>query len=98
LIKKSYDPIPVNNSFPNKQLAAIKVTSWESPLYVDYANFIISKYFPPTFTAQQRRKLLYDLRHYFWDDPHLYKEGVGWYYAKMCSRVWATRDIEKMAW
>jgi hypothetical protein len=27
LIKKSYDPIPVNNSFPNKQLAAIKVTS-----------------------------------------------------------------------
>ena len=19
---------------------------------------------------------MYDLRHYFWDDPHLYKEGV----------------------
>ncbi|KAK1682015.1 hypothetical protein QYE76_042863 [Lolium multiflorum] len=26
--------------------------------------------------AQQRRKFFYDLRHYFWDDPHLYKEGV----------------------
>ena len=35
-----------------------------------------SKYLPPTFTAQQRRKFFYDLRHYFWDDPHLYKEGV----------------------
>jgi hypothetical protein len=27
----------------------------------------------PTFIAQQRRKFFYDLRHYFWDDPHLYK-------------------------
>ena len=22
------------------------------------------------------KKIFYDLRHYFWDDPHLYKEGV----------------------
>jgi hypothetical protein len=69
----SFDPVPVNDSFPNEQLAAIKVTSQESPWYADYANFIVSKYLPPTFTAQQRRKLFYDLRSYFWDDPHLYK-------------------------
>jgi hypothetical protein len=31
---------------------------------------------PPTFIAQQRRKFFYDFRHYVWDDPHLYKEGV----------------------
>jgi hypothetical protein len=61
----SYDPIPENDSFPNEQLATIKVTSRESPLYADYANFIVSKYLPPTFTAQQRRKFFYDLRHYF---------------------------------
>ncbi|KAK1601636.1 hypothetical protein QYE76_026938, partial [Lolium multiflorum] len=53
----AYDPVPVNDSFPNEQLAVIK-------------------YLPPTFPAQQRRKFFYDLRHYFWDDPHLYKEGV----------------------
>jgi hypothetical protein len=68
----SFDPISVNDSFPNEQLAAIKVTSRESPWYAGYANFIVSKYLPPTFTAQQRRKIFYDLRHYFWDDPHLY--------------------------
>ncbi|KAK1599267.1 hypothetical protein QYE76_008186, partial [Lolium multiflorum] len=72
----AYDPVPVNDSFPNEQLAVIKVSSRESPWYEDYANFIVSKYLPPTFSAQQRRKFFYDLRHYFWDDPHLYKEGV----------------------
>jgi hypothetical protein len=76
LENSSFDPIPVNDSFPNEQLASINVTSREDPWYADYANFIVSKYLPPTFTAQKRRKFFFDLRHYFWDDPYLYKEGV----------------------
>jgi hypothetical protein len=83
----SYDHIPVNDSFPNERLVAIKVTSRESPWYADYANFIVSKYLPPSFTAQQKRKFFNDLRDYFWDDPHLYKRRSRWYYAKMCSRI-----------
>ncbi|KAK1617713.1 hypothetical protein QYE76_023230 [Lolium multiflorum] len=39
----TYDPVPVNDSFPNEQLAVIKVSSRESPWYADYANFIVSK-------------------------------------------------------
>ncbi|KAK1626658.1 hypothetical protein QYE76_000973 [Lolium multiflorum] len=61
----AYDHVPVNDSFPNEQLAVIKVSSRDSPWYADYANFIVSKYLPPTFSAQQRRKFFYDLRHYF---------------------------------
>jgi hypothetical protein len=72
----SFDPIPVNDSFPNAQLASINVTSRELLWYADYANFIVSKYLPPTFTAQQKKEFFYDLRHYFWDDPHLYTERV----------------------
>src|SRR5664279_363541 len=71
-----HDPIPVNDSFPDEQLAAVKVNSRESPWFADYANFIVSKFLPHNFTYQQRKKFFYDLRHYFWDDPHLYKEGV----------------------
>ena len=26
--------------------------------------------------TNKRKKIFHDLRHYFWDDPHLYKEGV----------------------
>ena len=38
--------------------------------------YIVAKFIPPSFTYQQNKKFFYDLRHYFSDDPHLYKEGV----------------------
>jgi hypothetical protein len=31
---------------------------------------------PPQFNSQQRNKIFYVLRHYFWDDPFLYKKDV----------------------
>ena len=47
----SFDLMPVNDSFRNEQLAAIRVSPHESPWYADYANFIVSKYLTPTFTS-----------------------------------------------
>jgi hypothetical protein len=47
-----------------------------SPWFADYANFLVGKVMPPQFNSQQRKKFFYDLRHYFWDDPFLYKKGV----------------------
>ena len=49
------DPQPINDSFPDEQLAAINVshnTCW----YADCANYIIAKYLPPSFTYQQKKK------------------------------------------
>ena len=69
------DPLPINDSFPDEQLNVIS-TSRSTPWYADYANYIVAKFISPSFTYQQKKKFFYDLRHYFWDDPHLYKEGV----------------------
>ena len=69
------EPLPIDDSFPDEQLAAINVAH-NTPWYADYASYIVAKYLPPSFTYQQKKKFFYDLRHYFWDDPHLYKEGV----------------------
>ena len=71
-----HEPIPVNDSFPDEQLAVLRVQSLSGPWYANYANFIVAKFLPPGLTFQQRRKFFHDLRHYFWDDPHLYKEGA----------------------
>ena len=57
------DPIPINDSFPDEQLAVINTSSHDNPWYADYANFIVSKYIPPNFTDQQKKKFFFDLRH-----------------------------------
>ena len=47
------DPLPIDDSFPDEQVAAINVfhnTSW----YADYANYIIAKYLPSSVTYQQK--------------------------------------------
>ena len=61
-----HDPIQVNDSFPDEQLAVVKVQSHSDPWFADYANFIVAKFLPPGFTFQQRKKFFTDLRHYFW--------------------------------
>ena len=51
------DPQPINDSFPDEQLAAINVSHY-TPWYADYANYIVAKYIPPSFTYQQKKKNL----------------------------------------
>ena len=43
------DPQPINDSFPGEQLNVINA-SRSAPWYADYANYIIAKYIPPSFT------------------------------------------------
>ena len=69
------DLLPIDDSFPDEKLNFINA-SHTTPWYADYANFIVAKFIPPSFTYQQKKKFFYDLRHYFLDDPHLYQEGV----------------------
>jgi hypothetical protein len=49
---------------------------------------------PPPFTAQQKKKFFYDLRDYFWNDPHLYKEGVNGIMRKYVLEYEQQGDIE----
>ena len=51
------DPPPIVDSFGDEQLAAINVAH-STPWYVDYANYIVAKYLPPSFTYQQKKKIL----------------------------------------
>ena len=60
--------LPMNNS--------TKSTKIESPWYADIANFLACGVLPPYLTYQQRKKFFADAKHYFWDDPYLFKLGV----------------------
>src|SRR4051812_718280 len=40
-----HDPIPVNDSFPDEQLAVVKVQSHSDPWFADYANLSLQSFF-----------------------------------------------------
>ena len=44
-----HDPLPTNDSFPDEQLVVANA-SRTAPWYADYANYIVAKYIPPSFT------------------------------------------------
>ena len=48
------DRLPIDDSFPDEQLAAINVAN-STPWYADYANYIVAKYLPHSFTYQQKK-------------------------------------------
>ena len=48
------DPLPIDDSFPDEQLPVINA-SHTAPWYADYANYIVGKFIPPSFTYQQKK-------------------------------------------
>ena len=50
------DPLPIDDSFRDEQLAAINVAH-STPWYADNANYIVAKYLPASFTYQQKKKI-----------------------------------------
>ena len=58
------DPLRIDVSFPDEQLAIINASD-NTPWYADYANYIVAKFIGPSFTYQQNKKFFYDLKHYF---------------------------------
>ena len=48
------DPLPIDDSFPDEQLAVINA-SRTAPWYADYTNYIVAKFIPPSFMHQQKK-------------------------------------------
>ncbi|XP_038976409.1 uncharacterized protein LOC113461320 [Phoenix dactylifera] len=63
------DEVPINESFPDEQLLAVSVIPW----YADLVNYLVSGIVPPDLSYHQKKKFLWDVKHYFWEEPLLYK-------------------------
>ncbi|GJS68018.1 reverse transcriptase domain-containing protein [Tanacetum coccineum] len=44
------------------------------PWYADYANYLASRVLAFRSTGKEKQKIFSDLRHYFWDEPFLFKQ------------------------
>ncbi|GKF16810.1 hypothetical protein Tco_0061728 [Tanacetum coccineum] len=63
----------IQDLFPEEQLMTISDKSNKS-WYADYANYLASHVLPFRMTRQEKQKFFSDLRHFFWDEPFLFKQ------------------------
>ncbi|GKD21482.1 hypothetical protein Tco_1223185, partial [Tanacetum coccineum] len=63
----------IRDLFPEERLMEISDKNNE-PWYADYANYLASRVLPFRSTRQEKQKFFSDFRHYFWDEPLLFKQ------------------------
>nr|GEY78985.1 reverse transcriptase domain-containing protein [Tanacetum cinerariifolium] len=68
-----FDPKEINDTFPLESLNKIAHQDPSTPWFADFANYHAGKFIIKGITTQQKQKNFKDVRHYFWDDPYLFK-------------------------
>ena len=43
------------------------------PWFADYVNYLVAKVVPPEFNYQQKKRFFAHLKHYYWEEPILYR-------------------------
>nr|GEW82872.1 reverse transcriptase domain-containing protein [Tanacetum cinerariifolium] len=66
-------PKEINETFPLKSLNKVAHQNLSTSWFADFANYHTVKFFIKGMTTQQKHKFFKDVRHYFWDDPYLFK-------------------------
>nr|GFB33343.1 reverse transcriptase domain-containing protein [Tanacetum cinerariifolium] len=68
-----FDPKEINEAFPLETLYKIAYNDPSTPWYADLANYHAGNFTIKGMTAQQKKKFFKYARHYFWDDPYLFR-------------------------
>nr|GEU79566.1 reverse transcriptase domain-containing protein [Tanacetum cinerariifolium] len=61
----------INENFPLETLG--KISSESTPWFADFANFHAGNFIVKGMSSQQKKKFFKDVKHYFWDDPYLFR-------------------------
>ncbi|XP_048599790.1 uncharacterized protein LOC125579922 [Brassica napus] len=59
---------------PEQFVAVIQKQHPDLPWFAEIANFLAAEKEPQKFTGNEKRKFLREARHYFWDEPYLYRQ------------------------
>nr|GEZ94812.1 reverse transcriptase domain-containing protein [Tanacetum cinerariifolium] len=71
--KNVFDPKEINETFPLESLNKVAHKDPSTPWYADLANYHAWNFIIKGMTSQQKKKFFKDARHYFWDDPYLFR-------------------------
>nr|GEV18541.1 reverse transcriptase domain-containing protein [Tanacetum cinerariifolium] len=69
--KDVFENKDINENFPLETLG--KISSGSTSWFADFANFHARNFIVKGMSSQQKKKFLKDVKHYFWDDPYLFR-------------------------
>nr|GEZ61004.1 reverse transcriptase domain-containing protein [Tanacetum cinerariifolium] len=68
------DPKEINETFPLETLSMVIFRGDSSaPWFADFANYHAGNFIIKGMSSQQKNKFFKDVKHYFWDEPFLFK-------------------------
>ncbi|GJW58241.1 reverse transcriptase domain-containing protein [Tanacetum coccineum] len=59
--------------FPTQNLGSVALRDDSTPWFADFANYHAGNFIVKGMSSQQKNKFFKDVKHYFWDDPFLFK-------------------------
>nr|GEV08883.1 reverse transcriptase domain-containing protein [Tanacetum cinerariifolium] len=71
-----FDPKQINEFFPLETISKLAHHDQSTPWFADFANYHAGKFIIKGMSTQQKNKFFKDVKHYFWDDPYLFKTCV----------------------
>nr|GEY09257.1 reverse transcriptase domain-containing protein [Tanacetum cinerariifolium] len=71
--ENTFDPKEINETFPHEYLNKVAHKDPSTPWFADLANYHAGNFIIKGMTSQQKQKFFKDARHYFWDDPYLFR-------------------------
>ncbi|GKD63145.1 reverse transcriptase domain-containing protein [Tanacetum coccineum] len=68
-----FDPKEITETFPLETLSVLTSKDQSTPWFADFANYHAGKFIKKGMSTQEKNKFFKDIKHYFWDDPFLFK-------------------------
>nr|GEW85312.1 zinc finger, CCHC-type [Tanacetum cinerariifolium] len=72
--EETSDDSKVDNIFPRETL--MEINTKDEPWFADFTNYLASDIIPKGMTYQQKNKLFSDIKHYFLEEPYVFKHKV----------------------
>ncbi|GKB03103.1 reverse transcriptase domain-containing protein [Tanacetum coccineum] len=93
---ESSDDSEVDDNFPRETL--MEINTKDELWFADFANYLVADIIPKEMTYQQKKKFFSDLKHYFWEEPYLFKtvkDNLAIWSRKLDDALWAFRTAYK---
>ncbi|GKF18011.1 hypothetical protein Tco_0062929, partial [Tanacetum coccineum] len=69
--EETSDDGEVDENYPGETL--MEINTEDGPWFADFVHYLASDVIPQGMTYQQKHKFFSDNKHYFWEEPYLFK-------------------------